>query len=321
MHKDVKILFIILIGCVLATVAFTLAGNISTDPKEHWAWNDDAGWFNFGVSAGNVTVLATSVSGYATSAVGWLSLDCDTMGWCATSTYRILHNDQTGDLCGYAWNENYGWFSFNCDQNSAPCSGGGNTCATSSYKVYIQPDGYFRGFAWNDVLGWVSFNCIDPGICGTSDYKVKTTFISYPPPGPGGYSGILESSTFDTGYPDGVSFNSMRWKDVTGQSSECLAGGASVKFRFASANCSNGATNPPTCDAGGWGQGSGVGAFLGSDGTTGTFYGPVELDKPIAINKSFHNNHRYYRYRIYLSPNTQQSCSPTVTDVIVNYSP
>jgi len=40
--------------------------------------------------------------------------------------------------------------------------------ASVSYNV--------SGFAWSENIGWISFNCNNTGSCGTSDYKVKTSF-------------------------------------------------------------------------------------------------------------------------------------------------
>ena len=39
------------------------------------------------------------------------------------------------------------------------------------------------GWAWSDmVIGWISFNCSNQGVCGTSDYKVITSFSFNQPP-------------------------------------------------------------------------------------------------------------------------------------------
>lgn len=58
-------------------------------------------------------------------------------------------------------------------------------------------------------------------------------------------SGNLYSSVFDTGVTGGVALNTVLW-----QGSQPT--GTSVLFQIGSSNCSNGATNPPTCTTGTW---------------------------------------------------------------------
>jgi len=77
-------------------------------------------------------------------------------------------------LSGWAWNDDYGWISFNCSDPGL--------CATSNYKVTVSTStGVFSGWAWNDNLGWISFNCADPGLCASSDYKVSVATASSTP--------------------------------------------------------------------------------------------------------------------------------------------
>jgi hypothetical protein len=52
-------------------------------------------------------------------------------------------------------------------------------------------------------------------------------------------SGYLVSSTYDTGYPNGVAFNSVMWKGTPG------TGASAVKFQFASSNSTNGGSGNP----------------------------------------------------------------------------
>ncbi len=56
--------------------------------------------------------------------------------------------------------------------------------------------------------------------------------------------GSLISVTYDTGYQNGVNFNSILWQGTLG------SGSSSVSFQFASSNCPNGASNYPTCTSG-----------------------------------------------------------------------
>jgi Tfp pilus assembly protein PilV len=125
----------------------------------------------------------------------------------------------------------------------------------------------------------------------------------------------LESNTFNTGISGGVKINSIMWQGVLN--------GGTVKFQIASANCSNGATNPESgCTSSvGWGGSkvSGDGAFVGSGGTSGTFYekSGSPANTLYTVSNDQHNNKRYFRYRIYL----QGATSPVVEDVIINWSP
>ncbi|MBI2011079.1 MAG: IPT/TIG domain-containing protein [Candidatus Colwellbacteria bacterium] len=131
-------------------------------------------------------------------------------------------------------------------------------------------------------------------------------------------SGNLISSTFDTGFSGGVKINSVLWQGTLG-----TGGTNNVKFQVASANCSNGATNAPTCTTStGWGgsKTSGDGAFIGSDGTSSTYYGPVSPNTPSVTPTNHHNNKRYFRYKVFLDKDAE-STTPVVQNVILNYSP
>ncbi len=58
----------------------------------------------------------------------------------------------TGSMHGWAWSDNIGWVSFNCD-NDYRCSTNDN-----DYGVIIGEDSVLTGYAWSDNLGWISFN-------------------------------------------------------------------------------------------------------------------------------------------------------------------
>src|SRR3972149_448220 len=99
----------------------------------------------------------------------------------------------------------------------------------------------------------------DPGCSGTYDNDE----YNIPP----GSSGWLISSTFDTGFSNGVKINAILWQGTLGGGSPNY-----VRFQIASSNCTNGASNAPTCSSGGWGiPVEGGGAFIGSDGTASTY--------------------------------------------------
>jgi hypothetical protein len=96
--------------------------------------------------------------GYAWSEnLGWISLNCQNDNSCGTSNFGVRNNSE-GNLSGYAWGENIGWINF------APTNGG----------VHIDSSGDFSGYAWGENIGWVVFSCDDLNSCGTSDFRVET---------------------------------------------------------------------------------------------------------------------------------------------------
>jgi len=243
----------------------------------HWAWNDVIGWIDFRPTLlpANpvVNVSDTEIIGYASSSVGFISLNCDTaipggpapMPGCpgAAGSWKVTNNPTTGQLAGWAWSDQIGWISFSCDHTAdgTPSPYNTSTCPTSNYGVSITISesgthcasipslppttcGDFNGWAWNDVIGWISFNCVNPvpgfpsGTCGTIQYKVKT---SWEPPPPSLPDGSLTSSIFDTQAVQGAAINTIMWRGD-------LPTNTAVKFQIASSNCDNGSLNPPpTC--------------------------------------------------------------------------
>ena len=262
-----------------------LPDNPSAVPPQYnqWAWNDTIGWIDF-YSTNNVNVLPAQLNGYANSSVGYIALDCATSpngNICGTSNFKVS-NDGSGNLTGWAWNDAIGWISF--DSSTAGSS--------YVYQVTISPStGDFSGWAWNDIVGWISFNCLQPNICGTSDYKVKTVWRNV------ATSGNLTSSIFDTGASSGVAINTIMWQGNKPSDTN-------VKFQIASSNSSSGP----------W-------SYFGPDGSDTTYYTPTDANMPVQINSVFHNNHRYFRYKIFLYSNASQTAGPRVDDVIINYSP
>lgn len=128
-------------------LASTTDGTISASNK--YAWSENAGWLDFGASAGNVRITDSALTGYAYGEnIGWISLNCANDGSCATANYGVV-NDGNGNLSGYAWSENTSWVNFK------PASGG----------VIINSSGEFTGSAYGENIGWLNFD---------SDYKVKT---------------------------------------------------------------------------------------------------------------------------------------------------
>lgn len=134
--------------------------------------------------------------------------------------------------------------------------------------------------------------------------EVYCTTLIYVP------TGYLISSIFDTGISQGVAFNSLIWYGT-------LPATAHVRFQFASSNCQNGADNPPSCDINtGWEDN-----FKGPDGTSATYYEPAGPTTSIPLKTFYHNNHRYFRYKVFLYPNEDRTQTPVIQRVIINYSP
>ena len=153
-------------------------GDIIIFPIDHYyrfTWNNHIGWIDFGnvkvnMKSNEIAGTANVISGGDT-----ISFNCNDTGSCAKSNYKVTVDTTTGDLHGYAWSDNYGWFSLNCLEGSSTKT---SVCSTSNYKVSIdQHTGEWSGYAWNDNIGWISFNCETGGtsqtnVCATSNYKV-----------------------------------------------------------------------------------------------------------------------------------------------------
>ncbi|MCX6758955.1 MAG: PKD domain-containing protein [Candidatus Nealsonbacteria bacterium] len=152
-----------------------------------------------------------NVSGWAWSEnIGWISFNCTNQGTCGTGNYGVNINSD-GTFSGYAWSEHIGWIHFAPAgpyptlpnySTKVDTTGSGEVSGWaralnygdgwdgwiklkgSNYGVYINTEnGEFSSWAWSDmVIGWISFNCSNQGVCGTSNYKVITSFIFNQPP-------------------------------------------------------------------------------------------------------------------------------------------
>lgn len=290
----------ILLAVVLVLVTWSIAvGATNIDSARRYAWNEGVGWIDF-YGSNTVNVFSTRLEGYATSTTGQLALNCNSTpngNTCAgpSGNWKVS-NDGNGNLSGWAWDDGIGWVSFCGGAGTADCPG------TISYQVSINSSsGIFSGWAWSEAVGWIGFNCAGPpNSCGTSDYYVKTSWFV------AAAEGILFSSVYDTGSTGGVAPNAVLWQGTQ-------PSGTGVKFHFASSNCANGKTNPPTCTTGDW-------TYLGPDGTTATYYLPAGPNIPAMLNLAYHNNQRYFRYKVVVSSNAAQTQTPTVEDVILNWS-
>src|SRR3989344_1472742 len=157
---------------ILANVAES-ATNISATTTAHWAWNDLIGWLDF-YNTQTITVGPQNLIGYASSSVGDISLDCHTTrngNICSQGNgdYQVT-NDLIGNLSGWGWNDQYGWISFDCNNN--------NGCGQSNYRAYIDGSGNFQNYAWSDAMGWLSFNCDNVGGCAASNYRVLSSWAA-----------------------------------------------------------------------------------------------------------------------------------------------
>jgi hypothetical protein len=279
----IAIVAVLAIGA-LSPAPANASTNISSNVAQHWAWNDVIGWIDF-YNTNTITVGSTGITGYASSSVGDISLDCHTTSIgniCATSTYQVA-NDGAGNLSNWAWNDVYGWISMSCSNNGS--------CGSHSYGVTIDSSGNFQGYAWNDLIGWIDFNCDNIiGACSTSNYEVSTSWTSTEPPG------NLDSTTFDTGSTSGAALNSLTWKGS-------LPAGTSIAFQIAVSNSSSGP----------W-------SFIGPSGTTSTSY-TASPSVPITLDSSLFSGYRYFRYRTTLTSDVTNTLTPRVDDVIVNWSP
>jgi len=434
-RKLLLVLFFAFILAIFAAMPARAATNIAATSTQHYAWNDNIGWIDF-YSTGNVNVTSTQLSGYADSSVGYIALDCATSpngDICATSNFKVSNNG-SGGFSGWAYNDAIGWISFD------------SATASSSYFYQVTVNGVtgdFSGWAYNDVVGWISFNCLNDSSCGTSNYKLTTSWATSQ------LESNLISSIIDTGETNGVALNTIMWQGTQ-------PAGTNVKFQIASnASLSGGgatgdidtdykyawndligwidfnnllstvnvgtsqltgyatyagtstialdcATSPggnicgtsdfkilrnsSTGDLSGYAwsddlgwisfncSDSGIcatsnykvnvntstGAFTGyawndsigwisfncsdsgicgtsdyrvntslvsswnyygPDGSATTYYVPSAPGYPAQITTSQHNNVRYFRYKIFIYSNAAQTTTPTVNDVIINYSP
>lgn len=97
-----------------------------------------------------------------------------------------------------------------------------------------------------------------------------------------------ESPVFDSDVSGGTALNTIMWQ----------GGGGTVKFQIASSDSSSGPWN-----------------YFGPNSNPVAYYQPAGPSVQEKITTE-HNNKRYFRYKIFIL-----SGSPTVTEVIINYSP
>ena len=140
-------LFVLSVGPASTGVVFASATDGTIDSAYKYAFGENIGWINFGVSGGNVHVTDSVLTGYAWSDnYGWINLNPTNGG--------VLNNSE-GVLSGHAWGQSLGWINFS--------------------GVTINSSGEFLGYAsTTNNSGRISFNCSNTSSCGSSDFKVKT---------------------------------------------------------------------------------------------------------------------------------------------------
>ena len=109
--------------------------------------------------------------------------------------------------------------------------------------------------------------------------------------------GYLISKILDTGSLN-VSYNSISYEGD-------LPEGTSVWFQIATSET----PNPSE-----W-------IFKGPDCSEASYYGPAQPNKPVRINDFCHHNQRYFRYKILLKSNQDNSATPVIYRIIISYSP
>ena len=305
-----------------------------------WAWNDNVGWISFNCDQPETGNTCSTVSYYLKTSWqrgvfrGYLLSSIIDTGVKKGATLNSLvwkgdmpagtavrfqiasSNSLTGggtgtidDTWRYAWNDTTGWWDFgypdgevNVDQNEMTGYGYNsrigyialNSSSTplglnytgTSFKVNHDPvTGDLSGWAWNDYIGWISFNSETDGVSSDYDYKVT-----------------VATST-------GV-FSGWAWNDEVGW----------ISFNCADTglDCGGTTTNyyvrvAPTMSA----------PFIGPNGTSNPSdtYDPLGPGIPVKINKTYHHDQRYFRYKVILESDNFQLYSPRVDDVIINWSP
>ncbi|PIW97917.1 hypothetical protein COZ81_00065, partial [Candidatus Jorgensenbacteria bacterium CG_4_8_14_3_um_filter_38_10] len=138
----------------------------------------------------------------------------------------------------------------------------------------------------------------------TTLYQAETDFVT-DFPSPQSTSGTLISSIFDTTRTSGANLNSIIWQG-TQPANTC------VEFQIAVSNTSTGPWEYKGCDS------------YGCAATTGSYYGASCPGPNVAIpiyDRAQVKNQRYLRYKTILISDINQTVSPTIEDIILNWSP
>ncbi|MES2215709.1 MAG: carboxypeptidase regulatory-like domain-containing protein [Patescibacteria group bacterium] len=179
-----------------------------------------------------------------------------------------------------------------------PISGATVTLTKTGYSnIQTTGKGYINQTDWSGGSGaadYVSTNkyWIDDGRVDVTstpgDVRLKNVFGSY------NSSGVLESSTFNTGSPS--NFYTLTWQPTD---PPLLAGNNAVRFQVA--------TNATVTATTTW-------DFKGPDGTAATYY--ATSSSPIHASN---NGYQFFRYRLYLATQTA-TVTPNVSDTAFTFT-
>jgi hypothetical protein len=143
-----------------------------------------------------------------------------------------------------------------------------------------------------------------PGSIGCGAYPASGTYIS---------------PVLDTGVASGVAYNSIAWR---GSMPEGIPSEGKVRFQIATAPCSNGSTNPPSCNLDSWKY------IGGSTCSISDWFEPSAPGVPYDIYSSgcssLLDGNQYYRYKVELC---SKDCvlpgiaTPIVLDIYLSWSP
>lgn len=141
--------------CIPPATVFASTTDGTINNSYRYAWSENAGWIDFGSSAGNVHVTDTALTGSAYGEnIGWITLNPPAQGG--------VTNNAEGALSGYAWSENAGWIDFS--------------------KVTIGSNGVFAGNAYSENIGWITFGTGNNKVL--TDWRPASTRTPAPAPAP-----------------------------------------------------------------------------------------------------------------------------------------
>jgi len=190
---------LIFLAIIILSFSFAALKEVKADSEDNvygWAWSENIGWIsfncdnpellscdtsNYGVnidSAGNFSGYAwagggENVNGSLAPTIGWISFNEADLVGCPSGQCEAKLNLQSKNVSGWARALAYGggW-------------DGWIKLRDLGYGVTLDATldpSEFKGWAWgSDVIGWISFNCSDEGVCGVSDYKVKSIISGSP---------------------------------------------------------------------------------------------------------------------------------------------
>ena len=208
----------------------------------------------------------------------------DTVGWIDFSPVVVISTNLT------KWGTIYGDSSYIAVDCATTPPNSTNICSTSNFTVSDNSNN-LAGWAWHDTYGWISF-------CGNSSGGSSTwDGTKWVCPGTVTYQVTVDSSG---------NFHGFAWNDLLG---------------WISFNCDDVSGLCNTSDYKVMISGaSGTWSYIGSDGTTASYYNTTGPGVPVPLVSSQHNNKRYFRYKVILNMDAG-STTPTVNNVIVNWSP